>query len=467
MLEIMERAIISLLHGAPTHCSHTASTNLSPSSLTSSPVKKFILFQSNLYKSRKTRIAATVGGDNGVPTLTPSQTDFVERPGKQRLATIVGGSAVGALLLVIIAVLVFIYLLRAKRFVRRTSETESSAASTHVDCPRENGSRQAGTVSSYETQNLRQLTIAELEHATSHFSQINVVGEGGFGIVYKGLLQDGSIVAIKRRVHEPSLSFIYEVENIGHIHHKHTVRLIGYCQESHQQLLVYEYLPNGNVGNHLYDSEGFPIGKLDIGKRLSIALGTARGLEYLHSLEPPLLHMHFQTSNVLVDENFAAKVSDFGISKLVEEGNWAGSSSSIDCFLDPELRLKTEFSEKSDVYSFGVFLLELLSGHEASSIDQSGALRNLVAQACCPNVKAKDIHVLESLVDKALLGKAEFPVKLMMELVVICVGSGERRPTMKWLVAVLELIQERRMDHVHTGLGKEIDSVTLGSELFK
>ncbi|KAI3957420.1 hypothetical protein MKW98_003141 [Papaver atlanticum] len=433
--------------------------NVSSCTATSSPAQNLTAVSSsgNAYRSRKIKIAESVGGDLGIPTLTPSKTAYYEKSRKPKIVVVVGACLGATLLVVITLVLVYLCLMRIKRIARRTPESESSAPSLTVDWTRESGSPHAGNVPPPYEANVMKLTIAELEHSTSSFSESHVIGEGGFGLVYKGLLQDGSIVAIKRRIHDPTQTFVHEVENLGRIHHKHLVRLIGYSQENHQQLLVYEFLPNCNVGNHIYDSEGLPIGKLDIRQRLSIAVGAAKGLEYLHSLVPPFLHMHFRTRNVLVDDHFAVKVSDFGLSKLVVDSNRAGSSSAIDYFLDPELRLSNEFFAKSDVYSFGVFLLELTSGREALDRNQSEPSQNLVRQA-------KGLRSIDDFIDVKLRGKsATAAVQRIIILALMCVDTGSRRPTMKMVLRELELIQESESGDVGEGLSV----VTLGSELFK
>uniref|UniRef100_A0A5B7BR08 non-specific serine/threonine protein kinase n=1 Tax=Davidia involucrata TaxID=16924 RepID=A0A5B7BR08_DAVIN len=409
--------------------------------------------------SRKTRISANVDGNAGVPTLTPVQAADVKKPSKQKVAAIVGG--VGAALLVVITgMLVYFCLMRLKKFIRRASDTASSLASPPVEWERDNTSPHAAALSPYDAQNLRKLTILELEHATGNFNQSNIIGEGTFGLVYKGLLDDGSIVVIKRHLHDPIQYFVNEVKHIAHVHHTHLVKLIGYCEENHQQLLVYDHLSNGNIGNHLYDIEGLPTGKLEMRQRLLIALGAAKGLEHLHSLVPPVLHRHFRTRNVLVDGNFTAKVSDFGLSKFLADGNHAGSSSAFDCFLDPELRSLKDFSERNDVYSFGVFLLELISGCEAHGRNQLDMQENLVAQA-------KATHDLNNFVDKTVRDHTMNAVKQMMELALLCVDTGIRRPAMKNVVQVLERIQETEIGHLRSELSEEIGIVTLGSDLFK
>ncbi|XP_070674413.1 probable serine/threonine-protein kinase PBL21 isoform X7 [Malus domestica] len=330
------------------------------------------------HKPRSRRIEAIVDGDNVTPTLTPVEEVRGNHSSKPKVAAITGG-VVATLLVIIIVMLVYICLMRVKRLTRRTSETASSPPSPTVQWERGDTSPYAVAHSPYSAPNLRQLTILELEQATRNFNEINIIGQGRFGLVYKGLLQDGTIVAIKRRLHAPTQYFFHEVKHVARVNHVHILRLIGYCQDATQQLLVYDYLPNGNVGNHLYDAEGLPIGKLGIKHRLSIALGAAKGLAHLHSLVPPLLHMHFGTSNVLLDESFTAKVSDYGLTKLLV-GHHAGSSSAVDCFRDPELDSSKKFSEISDVYSFGVFLLELISGREANARNQLNSGDNLILQ---------------------------------------------------------------------------------------
>ncbi|XVE59101.1 hypothetical protein DITRI_Ditri05aG0018300 [Diplodiscus trichospermus] len=177
---------------------------------------------------------------------------------------------------------------------------------------------------------------------------------GRFGLVHKGLLQDGAIVAIKRCLTTQVHVFLHEVKQIAQVSHKNLVELLVIVKIATSSYLVYDYIPNGNVGNHLYDSEGSQTGKLNIRQRLLNALGAAKGPEHLHSLVPLLMHMRFRTSNVLLDENFTAKVSDYGLSKLLSEDRLYASSSAIDCFLDPELYSSKKFSVQSDAYSLGL-----------------------------------------------------------------------------------------------------------------
>ncbi|KAE9585754.1 putative protein kinase RLK-Pelle-RLCK-IXa family [Lupinus albus] len=222
-------------------------------------------------------ITGKLDGNNDIPTLTPLQDSQAKRPKGIRGAVIVGG-IVASLIVVAILVIVYICLMRIKRLIRQTSETASSMPSPSVEMGRGNNSEY---VNAFTPQKTRHITILELQQATRNFSPSNIIGEGGFGFVYKGLLEDGSIVAIKRRQFALTPDFIREVKQITHTHHIHLVKLIGYYEDRFQQLLVYEYLPNGNVGNHLYDNEGLPLGRLDFWRRLSIALGAAKGKTHL------------------------------------------------------------------------------------------------------------------------------------------------------------------------------------------
>ncbi|KAL5565667.1 hypothetical protein UlMin_028831 [Ulmus minor] len=418
-----------------------------------------VQLQEKVGESDNRGIEARGNDDSGIPTFTTEKKTNDKRPKKRKVAAIVGG-AVAALLVVLVVLLVYLCLLRVKKFIRRTSETESSIPSPPAERELGDTSPYAFALSPFDTQNIRELTISELEQATSNFSHNNIIGEGRFGLAYKGLLQDGSFVAVKRRLDAPTRFFLHQVKQFSRVQHVNLVRLIGYYYDSYQQLLVYDYLSNGNTGNHLYDSEGLPIGKLGIRQRLSIALGAANGLGHLHSLVPPVLHMHFRTSNVLLDENFMPKVSDYGLTKLLIEGNHAGSSSSVDCFLDPELDMSRNFSERSDVYSFGVFLLELISGREANSTHRINLDENLVLQG-------KDNKNFDQFVDKSLKGQAMHAAKRMMELALICVATSIRRPPMKYVVEVLERVQEIEIGHLRSEQDVQIGAVTLGSELFK
>ncbi|EFJ36446.1 hypothetical protein SELMODRAFT_78967, partial [Selaginella moellendorffii] len=167
-------------------------------------------------------------------------------------------------------------------------------------------------------------SIAELKKATNNFISSSEIGSGGYGKVYKGTLSTGEEVAIKR-AQEGSLQgageFKNEIELLSRVHHRNLVGLIGFCYESGEQMLVYEYMPNGTIREHLPDR----MEMLSWRKRLEIAVGSAKGISYLHELaNPPIIHRDIKSSNILLDEKFVAKVADFGLSKLVPQTDGKG-----------------------------------------------------------------------------------------------------------------------------------------------
>lgn len=214
----------------------------------------------------------------------------------------------------------------------------------------------------------------EMALATNNFSASMQIGQGGYGKVYKGILNDGTIVAIKR-AQEGSLQgereFSNEIELLSRVHHRNLVSLLGYCDDQGEQMLVYEFMGNGTLRDHL--SGRSKIKPLDFAMRLHIALGSARGIMYLHTeANPPIFHRDIKATNILLDDNFNARVADFGLSKLAPQPDMEGSApghvstvvKGTPGYLDPEYFLTHQLTDKSDVYSFGVVLLELLTGME-------------------------------------------------------------------------------------------------------
>ncbi|KAF5736959.1 Kinase superfamily protein isoform 1 [Tripterygium wilfordii] len=300
-----------------------------------------------------------------------------------KFVTIVGGAA-GLLAFVAIVIgVVWFCKSQCKTLSNRNSETGSSDPSAPTEWNRAGGPSSAAGQPTLGPHGARQFTMEELEQATKQFSESNLIGFGSFGPVYKGLLRD-TVVAIKRRPGAPRQEFVAEVLYLSEIRHRNLVTLLGYCQDSGSQMLVFEYVPNGSICNHLYDIRQESSTKLEFKQRLSIALGAAKGLCHLHSLNPPLEHKNFKSANVLVDENFIAKVADAGISKLLEKIEEAGPShaSRVNAFEDPEVGISGTFTEVSDVYSFGVFLLELITGQRATHIDSLGSEESFIQWVC-------------------------------------------------------------------------------------
>nr|CAB3474616.1 unnamed protein product [Digitaria exilis] len=237
----------------------------------------------------------------------------------------------------------------------------------------------------------RYFSFEELKKSTNNFSEINEIGSGGYGKVYKGTLANGQIAAIKRAQQgsmQGAAEFKNEIELLSRVHHKNLVSLVGFCYEQGEQMLVYEYIPYGTLRENLMGKGGV---SLDWKKRLRIAIGSAKGIAYLHELaDPPIIHRDIKSTNILLDESLNAKVADFGLSKLVSDTQKGHVSTQVKGtlgYLDPEYYMTQQLSEKSDVYSFGVVLLELITakqpiekGRRLSSINLQGTLSNSIGQ---------------------------------------------------------------------------------------
>ncbi|TKY67556.1 receptor serine/threonine-protein kinase [Spatholobus suberectus] len=229
----------------------------------------------------------------------------------------------------------------------------------------------------------RWYTIREVELATRGFAEGNVIGEGGYGVVYRGVVQDGSIVAVKNLLNnkgQAEKEFKVEVEAIGKVRHKNLVRLVGYCAEGARRMLVYEYVDNGNLEQWLHGDVG-PSSPLTWDIRMRIAIGTAKGLAYLHEgLEPKVVHRDIKSSNILLDKNWNAKVSDFGLAKLLGSEITHVTTRVMGTFgyVAPEYASSGMLNERSDVYSFGVLLMEIITGRSPIDYSRPPGEMNLV-----------------------------------------------------------------------------------------
>ncbi|KAL3643224.1 hypothetical protein CASFOL_014039 [Castilleja foliolosa] len=288
---------------------------------------------------------------------------------------------------------------------------------------------------------LRKLTFAHLLEATNGFSNESMIGSGGFGDVYKAQLKDGSVVAIKKLIHVTSQGdreFMAEMETIGKIKHRNLVPLLGYCRVGEERLLVYEYMKWGSLEAVLHDREKVGGTGLDWAARKKIAIGSARGLAFLHhSCIPHIIHRDMKSSNVLLDENFEARVSDFGMARLVNAldthlsvSNLAGTPG----YVPPEYYQSFRCTSKGDVYSYGVVLLELLSGKKPIDSSEFGEDTNLVGWAKQLRKEKRSHEILDSDLITSLSGDAE--LYHYLQIAFECLeDKAFRRPTMIQVMA--------------------------------
>ncbi|KAG7036635.1 Receptor-like serine/threonine-protein kinase ALE2 [Cucurbita argyrosperma subsp. argyrosperma] len=295
---------------------------------------------------------------------------------------------------------------------------------------------------------MRFLTYEELKEATNNFQAESILGEGGFGRVFKGVLSDGTAVAIKRLTsggQQGDKEFLVEVEMLSRLHHRNLVKLVGYYsnRDSSQNLLCYELVPNGSLEAWLHGPLGVNC-PLDWDTRMKIALDAARGLAYLHEdSQPCVIHRDFKASNILLENNFHAKVADFGLAKQAPEGRANYLSTRVMGtfgYVAPEYAMTGHLLVKSDVYSYGVVLLELLTGRKPVDMSQTSGQENLVTWAR-PILRDKDR--LEELADPRLGGK--YPMEDFVRVCTIaaaCVASeAGQRPTMGEVVQSLKMVQ--------------------------
>ncbi|TKY61597.1 receptor protein kinase [Spatholobus suberectus] len=284
-------------------------------------------------------------------------------------------------------------------------------------------------------------TLRDLELATNRFSKENVLGEGGYGVVYRGQLINGTPVAVKKilnNIGQAEKEFSLEVDAIGHVRHKNLVRLLGYCIEGTHRMLVYEYVNNGNLEQWLHGAMRHH-GYLTWEARIKILLGTAKALAYLHeAIEPKVVHRDIKSSNILIDDDFNAKVSDFGLAKLLGAGKSYVTTRVMGTFgyVAPEYANTGLLNEKSDVYSFGVLLLEGITGRDpvdyarpANEVNLVDWLKMMVGNRRSGEVVDPNIEVKPS--TRAL--------KRALLTALRCVDpDSEKRPKMGQVIRMLE-----------------------------
>ncbi|KAL4313064.1 hypothetical protein GQ457_01G035990 [Hibiscus cannabinus] len=363
------------------------------------------------------------------------------------VAVVVGGVVFAVVMSVIVAILI----------TRR-----------HARHHRAMSRRRISTRASMKIEGVRDFTFREMAHATDNFNSSTQIGQGGYGKVYKGSLSDKTVVAIKR-AEEGSLQgqkeFLTEIELLSRLHHRNLVSLVGYCDEEGEQMLVYEFMPNGTLRDWLSAKTKR---NLNFGMRLRIALGSAKGILYLHTeANPPVFHRDIKASNILLDSHLSAKVSDFGLSRLApvqeEDGDVPNHVSTVvkgtPGYLDPEYFLTHKLTDKSDVYSLGVVFLELLTGMQPIWHG-----KNIVREVNT----AHESGMVLSLMDSRMGWYPSECMERMVSLALSCCNDNpEKRPSMLEVVRQLEYILKMmpEIDLVSSSSGSNSNHLYSGKSL--
>ncbi|KAK7388955.1 hypothetical protein VNO78_23785 [Psophocarpus tetragonolobus] len=286
---------------------------------------------------------------------------------------------------------------------------------------------------------LKPFTLCELKKATRNFQPDRLIGEGGFGYIYKGCINDGMVIAVKKLKPEGfqgHKEWLSEVNYLGQLRHPNLVKLIGYCLEGDNRLLVYEYMPNRSLEDHMFRKGTQP---LPWARRIKIAIGAARGLSFLHDSRQQIIYRDFKPSNILLDSEFNAKLSDFGLAKAGPTGDHSYVSTQVlgtHGYAAPEYIATGRLTSKCDVYSFGVVLLELLSGRYAIDNTKSGVEHNLVEWS---RPYLGDRRKLFRIMDTKLEG--QYPQRAAYTVAIIalqCISDAKTRPQMSEVLSALE-----------------------------
>ncbi|XP_057806958.1 systemin receptor SR160-like [Salvia miltiorrhiza] len=357
---------------------------------------------------------------------------------KRREASLAGSVAMGLALSLFCIFAVIIVVVETNK--RRKREEEQQSGSSGGTATVWKMSALSIHLSTFDQKPLQKLTFGDLVEATNNFHSGALIGSGGFGDVYKAVLKDGTVVAIKKLKHasgQGDREFIAEMETIGRIKHRNLVPLLGYCKVGEERLLVYDYMRHGSLEGALHGTKK----KLSWDARRRVAIGAARGLAFLHhSCSPHIIHRDMKSSNVLLDHNLEARVSDFGMARMMSVVDTHLSVSTLagtPGYVPPEYYHSFRCSTKGDVYSYGVVLLELLTGRRPTDSSDFGDNNNLVGWV----KETAGPHVFDPCLMKQQPG---LEMELLQHLKIACACLDDRpwkRPTMIQVMAMLKEIQ--------------------------
>ncbi|KAL7582244.1 hypothetical protein Lser_V15G44253 [Lactuca serriola] len=313
---------------------------------------------------------------------------------------------------------------------------------------------------------LKSFSFNVLKTATRNFRPDSVLGEGGFGSVFKGWIDEnsltaakpgtGTVIAVKRLNHEGiqgHQEWLAEINYLGQLNHQNLVKLIGHCLEDDHRMLVYEFMPRGSLENHLFRRSSY-FQPLSWNLRIKVALGAAKGLAYLHSPEAKVIYRDFKSSNILIDSNYNAKLSDFGLAK---DGPIDGKSHvstrvmGTQGYAAPEYMATGHLTARSDIYSFGVVLLELLTGRRCIDKNRPPGEQILVVFAKpFLTSKRKILHIMDPRIEGQYASSVA--TRAAMLAMKCLMKEPKHRPTADELVKALEQIQELQKSLENVGM---------------